>query len=113
MIKTLLLIVVALLTVSGLCELLHLIRLSLFIKRGRKCVFTLVILRSGTALEQLSFAALQRRWLGELYSVHIIAVDSYIDDAERQLCLKNAGRDVTLCSAETAVHIAGCISGCI
>lgn len=111
MIKTVLITVVVLLALSGLCELLHLIRMLLCMPRGKSGVLTLIVLKSGIAAEQLNFASAQRLWLGDMYSSHIIAVDTYLDDTERENCRKTAGNDITFCDIETAAHIAESISG--
>lgn len=111
MIESVLLAIGIILAVSGLCELIHTIRLAFLIpKKGRRGIMV-IWLKSGIAAQQLKFADEQVLWYGNTYADHIIAVTSELSEEELNECrILTADNDIILCPSETLAHVAECIS---
>lgn len=106
MIKAVLAAFFILFAVSGICEMLHDIRLA-FISLGRnKGTYSLVWLKPGRAVKQLRFVSEQMRWHGERYAGYIIALTCEIDADELSDCAKAAENEpIILCPAEALENV--------
>lgn len=111
MIETVLLAIGVILAVSGLCELIHTIRLFFIMpKKGRRGMM-IIWLKSGIAEQQIKFAQTQYAWYGDTYADHIIAVTSELCEEELDFCRNlTADKNIILCPSEALTHVAECIS---
>ncbi len=92
MIEYILIISAFVLAVSGLAELLHFLRLLLCRPKKQKNIYSLVLLKSGDAVNQLNFALAQQKWYGSFYADKIIAVNDGLSESELECC-----RSITDC----------------
>lgn len=107
MIKTAFFIITVILAVSGICDFLHTL-VSVFKrpKCGHKAV-SVIRLKSGNAVRQLSYAFEQLRWHGDAFACHIVALGSDIEAAELEECRRFAAAlPITLCEYAQLEHIA-------
>lgn len=111
MIETVLLAIGIILAVSGLCELIHTIRLAFLMpKKGSRGIIV-IWLKSGIAAQQLRFADEQALWYGNTYADYVVAVTSELCEEELDTCRRlTADNDIILCPSEALSHIAECIS---
>lgn len=111
MIETVLLAIGIIFAVSGLCDLIHTIRLAFIMpKKGRRGI-VLLWLKSGIAEQQIKFAMAQITWYGNTYADHIIAVTSELSDEELAECRSlTADNDIILCPIDALTHVADCIT---
>ncbi|MBO5089397.1 MAG: hypothetical protein J6C27_00585 [Clostridia bacterium] len=72
--KLLLFLVFLLLSLFGLCEFLHLIRLIMIFPKRKMNATLVVVLKEETAIRQMMFAGEQLKWLGSKYADRIIIV---------------------------------------
>lgn len=86
----LLLFCVLLLSVFGLCEILHLIKLRFIFKKRKMHSTLFLILEKDTAKNQLCFAGEQYFWLGTKYAEKIVAIGNGLDDETATECKKIA-----------------------
>lgn len=86
MVKGILIAALLVLAVSGICEIIHLIRLSLVSDGKKNTNYALVFLRNGRALCQLRYMYEQFLWQGNAYADTIIGIDYDLCDDERKLC---------------------------
>ena len=106
MVKTILLLAFFLLAVSGLCELIHFFTLLVTSTGKPNKTFMVIMLKKGTAFEQLRFVRLQKRWLGDKYAEKIVAICPQTDENEynscKMLCDMN---DILLCPFEALDNV--------
>lgn len=74
------------LSMLGLAELLHGIKLRLTAPRHKAPTYSVVLLSCGEPEEQLLFAVGQKMWLGSGYSDYIIAVNNGLEEKEDKAC---------------------------
>lgn len=101
MINTLLALATVLLAVSGICELIHGLRLIIISPKRISAPISVIRLKSGEAAAQIRYAVEQRKWLGPQYAQHIVAVASGISEAELAECQEIAGNNgVIICTLQ-------------
>ncbi|MGN0493582.1 MAG: hypothetical protein ACI4F7_08045 [Acutalibacteraceae bacterium] len=74
------------LSMLGLAELLHGIKLRLTAPRRKALTYSVVLLSGNDPEEQLLFAVQQKMWLGSSYSDYIIAVNNGLDKKRDKAC---------------------------
>ena len=74
------------LSMLGLAELLHGIKIRLTAPRHRALTYSVVFLSGDDPEEQLLFAVGQKMWLGSSYSDYIIAVNNGLDEKGDKAC---------------------------
>ena len=77
---------VSLLAISGLCELIYIIKLFFLTPSKKPLCYIIVHLKENIALEQLIYSFEKIKWNGECYASQIIAITDDICDSERLLC---------------------------
>lgn len=98
MIEIILISIVAILSVLGICEVIHSVRLFFIIPKRRYYNYSLVYLKKGKAYKQLKFSLEQRRWFGDTYAEFIIAVYDELDLNEIKTCSELVTKDdVVIC----------------
>ena len=85
-----LLIIFLLFAVVGICEFVYILKMMLYFPKIRVRHYSLVILKSGYALRQLSYMWQKIKWHGDSFALGIIAVTDDIDEAEYFDCKKFA-----------------------
>lgn len=90
----------------GICEFLHDLRTSFLSKNAGIDKFLIVVLKPGTALDQLKYAYEQYYWNGKRIADFIIALDSLIPEEEKELCREySRGKDIVISPHNMAEHI--------
>lgn len=108
MIKIILIILFGIMALLGLTEMFHAVKLIFISPDETARSYSVIVLSSGYAVEQLRYAYEQRLWLGSVYADDIIAVVSRLDDDEISECESFAeGRDITLCKDDINERITG------
>ena len=74
------------LSMLGLAELLHGIKIRIIAPRHRALTYSVVFLSGDDPEEQLLFAVGQKLWLGNGYSDYIIAVNNGLDEKGDKAC---------------------------
>lgn len=74
------------LSMLGLAELLHGIKMRLTAPRHRALTYSVVLLSGDDPEDQLLFAVGQKMWLGNAYSDYIIAVNNGLDEKGDKAC---------------------------
>ncbi len=85
-VKYIILAIILCLSMLGLAELLHGIKLRLASPAKRALTYSVVFLSGGDPEQQMLFAAEQRIWLGSAYSDYIIAVNTGMDEKSDSAC---------------------------
>lgn len=111
LIKTVLLVCLVVLAVSGICEIIHSVRLILIRPSRRSGAVCVIWLKKGSAVSQLRFVCEQLRWWGKDFAEHIIAVSSDISGEELETCMKTAAESlVTLCPSDVLESVIASVS---
>lgn len=74
MIKGVFIVIVLLLSVSGLCDIIHTLRIWLFSSKRPRNNICVIYLKAEKAVSQLKFIREQYRWCGTDFAEYIIAV---------------------------------------
>ena len=74
------------LSVLGLAELLHGINLRFISPRKNAVTYTVAFLTDEDAEQQLIFAIQQQKWLGNVYSDYIVAVNNGLNEKSDKAC---------------------------
>ncbi len=97
-IKGILIVLTFVFAISGLCELIHSIRLLFLSPLKKKTVYSVVVLKPQEALSQVSFASEQLNWLGNDYAEKAIAITDAVSDTELEACHRAAeGKNIIFC----------------
>ena len=100
-IKGILIVLTFVFAISGLCELIHSIRLLFLSSLKKKAVYSVVVLKPKEALNQVNFAAEQLNWLGDDYAQKVIAVTDSVTEAELDECrLAAEGKNILFCKLQ-------------
>ena len=111
MIEIIFISIVAILSVLGICEIIHSVRLLGLLPKRRYYNYSLLYLKKGKALKQLKFAIEQRRWFGDTYAEFIIAVYDELDGLELRACSDLVrGDDVVICPIQITEDVIKSIS---
>lgn len=111
MIEIILISIVAILSVLGICELIHSVRLFFILPKRRYYNYSLLYLKKGKAFKQLKLAIEQRRWSGDTYAEFIIAVYDELDELELKSCSELVKRqDVVICPIQITEDVIKSIS---
>lgn len=106
MIKGIFAVIILLFAVSGICELIHSLKVFSLSQKDGNFNYCVVWLKSGFALEQLMYVNEQRSWHGHRYCESVLAVDTELDESEHNLCLEFArNHDVILVSEDMLTHV--------
>lgn len=99
MVKTILLTLLAVFAISGICELLYIVRMLFFMPKKRFNSYMFVVLQSENALKQLNFIWQKILWHGDIYANGIIAVADNLSADEKKQCSEYInGKNIFLCS---------------
>ena len=74
------------LSVLGLAELLHGINLRLASPHRKAVTYSVVLLKGEDAEQQLIFAIERQKWLGNVYSDYIVAVNNGLNEKSDKAC---------------------------
>lgn len=111
MIKGILIALLFIFASLGICEFFHDIRSCFLSEKSDNSRFLIIMLKKGTAIDQLRFSYEQYLWNGTRYADCIVAVNSDLDEAEYLNCLEYArNRDIVIAPKEMAGRIVGEIS---
>ena len=106
MIEIIFISIVAILSVLGICEVIHAVRLLLLLPERRYYNYSLLYLKKGKAISQLKFAVEQRKWFGDTYAEFIIAVYDDLDSEELKTCSELVKKDdVVICPIQITEDI--------
>ncbi len=95
-----------LLSVYGICELIHTVRSKLLSLRGGNNNYCVILLKKGKAIGQLLYAKEQQLWNGKMFCTEIIAVDTDLEENEREECLVYAANnDISFIPADMLPHV--------
>ncbi len=111
MIEIILMSIVAILSVLGICEIIHAVKLFLIIPKRRYYNYSLIYLKKGKAPSQLKLAVEQRKWFGDTYAEFIIAVYDDLDVEELEFCSELVKKDdVVICPIQITEDVIKSIS---
>ncbi len=79
-----------LLSIFGLCEFLHFLKLLLIFPKRKMYSTLVVMLKEDVAVRQTVFAGEQLRWLGNKYADRVIIVSENLSEETVNECLKEA-----------------------
>ena len=99
MVKTILLLLLIVFSVTGICEFVYIIRMFFFLPKKRFDSYAFVVLEKECAVKQITFLWQKIRWNGDSFAHGIIAVTDNLDTKEIMLCreyIKN--KNNCLCS---------------
>lgn len=100
MVKSLLLVILMFLAISGLCELIYTLKMMFYYPSLRVKNFALIILEQDCAVRQLNFIWQKIKWHGDAFAVGVIAIVDKIDDKEIIKCNGFINdKNIILCSA--------------
>ncbi len=111
MIKSVLLVCVAILAIIGLSEVIHIVRLLLASPKGAQKNYMILWLKVPCAAAQLRFAAAQRKWLGSGYAETVIAVTSGIESEKANELSRTFTDGFVFCPIEALQDILVSLSG--
>ena len=99
--KYILLAIVLMLSMLGLAEFLHAVRLFWRTPKKRGLTYSVIVLNHQNPEEQISFAAEQRAWMGCSYADCVIALDTGLCEEDRRRCSDAAKRhQMVFCNIE-------------
>lgn len=101
-VKSIVLIFLMLLIVSGICEIIYIIKMLINYPGTRVENYSIIILRKNYALKQLNYIWQKIKWYGDSYSFGVIALTDALDNNEKSICSKYAfGKNITLCNTDS------------
>lgn len=98
-IKFILFLVVLVLSMLGLAELIHTVKLKIMASNKRGITYSVLLLSDESPESQLMFAAEQQLWHGSFYADYLIAVNTGLSDKNDKACKFIADKyGVTYCT---------------
>lgn len=100
MVKAFLLVFLILFAVVGICELIYILKMFLFFPGFRVKNYSLIVLKSGSALKQMDYIWQKNKWYGDSYASGVIALTDNIKEKELLECSQYVReKNIVLCSA--------------
>ncbi|MBP3706341.1 MAG: hypothetical protein J6J13_03715 [Clostridia bacterium] len=103
MIKGALIVILILLSISGICDIVHTIRMWIFAPKRPYNNICVIFLRENQANSQLRFIREQYRWYGNDFAEHIIAVTDDLSEEENNQCKNQFDNSEIIFSTNKAI----------
>lgn len=101
-VKSIILLCLLLLIVTGVCEIIYIIKMLINYPGTRVKNYSIIILKKNYALKQLNYIWQKIKWYGDSYALGVIALTDALDNNEISKCSKFAlGKNITLCSTNS------------